>query len=124
MNDFETRSRRAALCERVRRGTSTGPARLTFDEFRATALPVDDLHGALGVDSPYDYETDPRDRTAGRIYIGTLYIVDNGPPASDPCPYGRYSVPIGNDEPASDSLEEIERILYDWAASERFFVRA
>lgn len=72
-------------------------AAMTLSEFVATREQTDDLEKSLGGPS-FDVVT------KGYVYLGTFYIEQH----SD----GKYFLPIECDEFESDSLEELEAILF------------
>lgn len=80
---------------------------LTFAAFRESGVDCDDIGAAIRDDAFNGYK--------GRLYCGVLYILDT--PGS---PHGRWSTIIERSEPSSDSLEEVERHLWRWAAVEGY----
>lgn len=87
---------------------------MTFDEFKATGrdVPMLDEVPGLCIESAQP----------GRIYLDCLWIEDAsdcGTYRDDPENHpGRWYTVIGRDEFASNNIEEIERHLYEFAASE------
>lgn len=80
---------------------------MTFDQFRLTRTPCDDLGAALD-DCRWEAENPAR----GWLYVGCLFIEAN--------PAGGFSLPIGNVEHQGSAIEPLEVILYRFACDEGY----
>lgn len=87
---------------------------MTFQEFQASGKDCSDLGAAL--------RDDTLAGAKGRLYCETLFIEDASAWDTTAPGYGkgRWHTLIGRAEPQSDSLEEIERHLYNFAVSEGY----
>lgn len=83
---------------------------MTFQEFQATGVDCADLGAALK-DENFKGQK-------GRFYLDELYLQDLAGISAD---IPRWYAVWGTDEHASNNLEQIERVLYDFAVFEGYF---
>ena len=87
----------------------------TFEQFQASRVASDNLGQASDVIAPEWFldENGNERAAAGFIYDGDCYI--------EQLPDGRYYLTIFNEETISETLEPLERALYEWVVSEGLF---
>lgn len=78
---------------------------MTFEEFQATRHHTDDI----GRDADFDLG----EIQSGYLYESDLHIFD--------MPDGRFLLVIGREEWISETLEPLERRLWEWSEDEEIF---
>jgi hypothetical protein len=90
---------------------------MTFEQFQASRRRSEDIGTAI---SDVHWEGGPPAK--GYLYLDVLYIEEVQPHWPEAAKtQGKWCLHIARDDWITDDLEELERKLYAWAASEGYF---